>query len=57
MFKQHKLVLMGKNNMAQSWVGGEGVWIWEELVDGVNTLKAQNMKNKILNSKPIIRIG
>lgn len=57
MFKQHKLVLMGKNNMAQSWVGGEGVWIWEELVDGVNTLKAQNMKNKILNSKPIVRTG
>lgn len=48
---------MGKKNVAQSWVGGEGAWIWEELVDGVNTFKAHNMLNKILNSKPIVRTG
>lgn len=48
---------MGKKNMAQSWVSGEGAWIWEVLVDGVNTLRAQNTLNKILNSETIVRTG
>lgn len=38
-------------------MNGEGTWIWEELVDGVNMLEAQNTLGNSPKSKPIVTTG